>query len=127
MGETFIASGESEETGGPTRWDSLDNPPWKNITLTPAYTAAIPVQYRISRGYIEMRGLVRRKNGDFPTTASSTIGWVTGVNLPDVNISIGTNPVGRSALLVTAMGSSVRDNLVVHTPNPSTWQVSLDN
>lgn len=126
MGETFIASGESEETGGPTRWDSLDNPPWKNITLAPAYTAAVPVQHRISRGCIELRGLVRRNNGYFSTSEPSTIGWISGVNLPDVNISIGANG-GRNALLVTDMGSSVRDNLVVYTTDASTRQVSLDN
>lgn len=126
MGETFIASGESEETGGPTKWTSLDNPPWKPITLTPAYTAAVPVQYRISRGYIEMRGLVRRKDSDFSTSGASTIGWITGVNLPDVNVVLGANS-GRTALLVTAMGDSARDNLVVHTPVAGTRQVSLDN
>ncbi|MFB9776344.1 hypothetical protein [Brevibacterium otitidis] len=124
-GAIYQADGDNPD-GRPQRWDNVTSPPWKPIALTNDYTAAVPVQYRISRGYIEMRGLVRRKNGDFSTGSSSRIGWIAGVNLPDVNISIGAN-AGRNALLTTAMGSSVRDNLVVHTPNPGTRWVSLDN
>ena len=112
---------------GSMQWRNLSRPEWKKIGLPGSMREMLPTEWRAVNGAIELRGYCALQSGDFPTTGTTTIGWISGVQLPDVNIPIACN-AGRLGILTTRVGGSgVRDNLVVHTPQSGTNRASLDN
>ena len=122
-GEIFQFRGN--KAGG--SWRNLSRTEWQKIGLSGSMREVIRTEWREANGAIELRGYCALQSGDFPTTSSTTIGWIPGVQLPDVNIPIACNN-GRLGVLTTrAGGSGVRDNLVVNTPQSGTNRVSLDN
>ena len=108
-------------------WRNLSRPEWKKIGLSESMREVIRTEWREANGVIELRGYCGPQSGDFSTTGGTTIGWITGVQLPDVNIPIACN-FGRLGTLATQVGSGgIRNNLVVRTPQSGTNRVSLDN
>ena len=114
-------------TPGALQWESLSSPPWKKIGLPGSMREFLPTEWRVANRVIELRGYCGPQSGDFSTTSSTTIGWVTGVQLPDVNIPIACNAGRLGVLTARVGGGGVRDNLVVHTPQSGTNRASLDN
>ena len=112
---------------GSMSWRNLSRPEWKKIGLSESMREVIRTEWREANGVIELRGYCGPQSGDFSTTGGTTIGWITGVQLPDVNIPIACN-FGRLGTLATQVGSGgIRNNLVVRTPQSGTNRVSLDN
>lgn len=112
---------------GSMQWRNLSRPEWKKVGLPGSMREVLPMEWRVVNGAIELRGYCSPTSGDFPTTGTTTIGWIEGVQLPDVNIPIACN-FGRLGTLAARVGSGgVRDNLVVNTPQSGTNRASLDN
>lgn len=124
-GTTYVAAGASEETGGPTRWDNLTNPPWRTISLRGGMShGGREASYRIAGGYVEFRGSVRKDSGSFSTSSPTIIGW-TADELPPFRTAVGASR-GRWARLSSTTGSGGRDNLQIDTPESGLNEVWLD-
>lgn len=125
-GVTYVADGESEATGGPTRWRNITKPAWIPIALSGGMKyGGRPAAYRIANGYIEFAGSVFKKSGSFSTSSSTVIGWTGGVRLPAFRTIVASNR-GRWALFSSAPGSVAHDNFKVDTPEPNLREVWLD-
>ena len=125
-GVTYVADGESEETGGPTRWRNITKPAWIPITLASDMKhGGRPAAYRIANGYIEFAGSVAKKSGSFSTSGPSIIGWTGGVRLPAFRTIAAANS-GRWARFSSAPGSVAHDVFTVDTPEPNLTEVWLD-
>lgn len=126
-GETFAATGSSEETGGPTRWDSLTDPEWKPLNYSSRFTTTdnYPAQYRFNGGYVEFRGKLTRSSA-FPTNQRSPIGWTNnGDSFRLFTVTVAANN-GNYALLRCARGESNNIDLFVDTPLNGTTTIDLD-
>lgn len=125
-GVTYVADGESEATGGPTRWRDITKPAWIPITLASDMKhGGRPAAYRIANGYIEFAGSVAKKSGSFSTSGPSIIGWTGGVRLPAFRTIAAANS-GRWARFSSAPGSVAHDVFTVDTPEPNLTEVWLD-
>lgn len=125
-GAMYVAAGESEETGGPTRWDSQDNPPWKRMGIHSSNEhASRPWEYRFNSGFLEFRGGVRRKSGTFPTSAT-TAGWTSrDVKLPPFVISA-TGNAGVVFTLATIPGGGGNTDIQAQGSTNSSTHIWFD-
>lgn len=125
-GTRFVASGESEETGGPTRWDNITSPKWRPIALSgDLQPGSRRPEFRFANGYVEMRGFLDKGAG-FSTSSSTFIGWTPNAEIPVFLVACGGG-AGRQFNLSSRTGSSGRsDTLYVDTRQPDTTRLFLD-
>ena len=126
-GVTWQADGADPNKGRPQRWDNITNPKWADLSTRGGLTFSAAPKYRIANGYLELKGWVTKENGEFSTSSPFTLGWISGVDLPDFNAAtIGNN--ARTGWIATRTGSSgVRDNIVLTASSSGLTRVSLDN
>lgn len=125
-GTTWQADGADPSKGRPQRWDNLTNPQWKTLGKPAYITHLLPSQYRIANGYLELRGWLGRSSGAFSTSSSTSLGWITGVNLPNFNVAVIGNE-GKTGWVTTTDGATARDVIVVTATSSGLTRVSLDN
>ena len=105
-GTKYVASGASEETGGPTEWVTLPNAPWTKLNLNGQLDHGTrPVEYRFMPGYFELRGWCKKKSGGY-STGTVSIGWTSnGDAAPNCVVPLPVNG-GRVVSFAMSRGNS---------------------
>lgn len=129
-GIEYYATGASEETGGPTRWQKVGLVrDWTPLGLGSGYEAqGVAPAYKVEGGYVEFRGTVRRSNGSALSTSEYVVfGWAPGLELADFNfMGNGTSGKPVSVTTVTSPSNGIRDNLRHRASMTGTYWFSLD-
>lgn len=126
-GATYVATGSSEETGGPTRWDNLTSPSWTDIRQGTAFTPAQnkPPQYRYNGGFLEFRGYFDYVK-NYPTDSATQVGWTAqGDTFPFFAVPVAANN-GRYAIFRCVAGGSDNIDFLVDTPVSGTKRIHLN-